>query len=734
LYRLDPARGGSAANEASTSNEFKTRASPASDASRSEVDAVGSVSRRSFLKTAAALGAAAAWGRRAAARSQIAWHERRDVYPEGVASGDPDSGSVLLWTRRPPLDGLPAARLTVEVAEDEHFSHVVATAAIPLLESSDWTARVLVGGLASARVYWYRFSDPEGNGSRVGRTITAPSTTDARPVHFAFVSCQNANQGAQNAYRRMIFEDERAARGEQLSFVLHLGDFIYEIVWYPEDRPQGMYDRRLRDIVRYPHGEKIQDFHIPTTVADYRAIYRSYLHDSDLQDARARWPFVCMWDNHEFSWQGWQGLERFGGRDRPAQTRKVAANQAFFEYQPARVLTPAGVTSDAFVPPAVVDAPVTRFDEHGLGVEPNNLAAIGSLRGYRALRWGRNVELIITDQRSYRSEEPTSRPEAQPFVNDRFPGFVPEEVLEALDGGSTYNGGRPPEFIRYGGTEVPNFRRSAPPTTLLGAEQKAWFLERLRSSTAPWKIWGDTVATLDMRADPQNLPTGLGAPWPGQSYAGFDASYGAGDHSTAYVERGEIYDFVRANGITGFTTIAGDRHSFWAGLAAKALPPKPFDPVGIAFVVGSISAPGMIEALEHGLPATHPLRPLFVGQAPADHGPQPIMNLLLHHGVKSCLEYVRTGEIDKARALSNPNLAPHVSFVDMGGHGYAVVHVTRDTLETEFVCIPRPLERSQDRDGGPIRYRTRHRAQLWRRGERPRLALRVVEGDPKFST
>ena len=79
--------------------------------------------------------------------------------------------------------------------------------------------------------------------SRVGRTITAPAADDPRPVKFAFVSCQNANQGAQHAYRRMIFEDERAPEAERLGFVLHLGDFIYEIVWYPEDRPQGMYDR-----------------------------------------------------------------------------------------------------------------------------------------------------------------------------------------------------------------------------------------------------------------------------------------------------------------------------------------------------------------------------------------------------------------------------------------------------------------------------------------------------------
>jgi alkaline phosphatase D len=345
----------------------------------------------------------------------------------------------------------------VEVAEDAAFRRVIATASAPISEASDWTCRVLVGGLKPSHIYWYRFTDADGFGSRVGRTITAPADDDPRPVRFAFISCQNANDGAQNAYRRMIYEDEHAAEPDRLGFVLHLGDFIYELVWYPEDRPQGMYDRRLRDIVRYPHGEKIDDFHIPTTVDDYRAIYRSYLHDPDLQDARARWPFANMWDNHEFSWKGWQGLQKFDGTTRPAQTRKVAANQAFFEYQPARVAKPGDPSLDRFNPPKVADTAITHFDQNGLGQEQNNLAAIGSLKGYRALRWGRNVELIITDQRTYRSEEPSDREEAKPFSSKDFPQMFPEEAIEILDAGRTYNEGRPPDSIRFGGAQVPNF-------------------------------------------------------------------------------------------------------------------------------------------------------------------------------------------------------------------------------------------------------------------------------------
>jgi alkaline phosphatase D len=683
------------------------------------------ISRRAFMELAVAFGATAAWGQTSATPSRVQWRERRDLYPEGVASGDPDHNSVLLWTRHP-----GATRLHVEVAEDDAFQRVVVRADAPIGESSDGICRVLAGGLQPGRVYWYRFTDQEGNGSRVGRTITAPADDDARPVRFAFVSCQNANQGAQHAYRRMIFEDERAAPADRLGFVLHLGDFIYEIVWYPEDRPQGMYDRRLRDIVRYEHGEKIADFHVPTTLDDYRAVYRAYLHDPDLQDARARWPFVCMWDNHEFSWLGWQGFQKFNGKNRPAQTKKVAANQAFFEYQPARMSKPGAATLERFEPPRVTDAPITSFDDHGLGQEPNNLAAIGSLTGYRALRWGRHVDLIITDQHSYRSEEPTDREEARAFSSKDFPELIPEEVMEILDAGRAYAGGHPPASIAYGSASVPNFRGNEPPQTILGAEQKAWFLDRLRRSTATWKIWGNTSGTLDMRADPQHLPAGLTpTPWPGAGYAGF----GGGDHSGAFVERGEIYDFVRANGITGFATVAGDRHSFWAGLAAKALPPKAFEPVGVAFITGSISAPGLVEAFEHRFAKDHPLRPLFVGQGPSDAGPQPTVNLLLKHGVRACLEYTASGDINKARALSDAQLAPHLSFVDMGGHGYAVVHATREAIEAEFVCIPRPLERSERPDGGPLLYRARFSARTWANGERPALARTIVEGDPRFS-
>jgi alkaline phosphatase D len=683
-------------------------------------------SRRDFLQLAGLLGASLAWGA-GCSRSQKRVTPRLDRFPQGVASGDPDEHSVLLWTRRPPAGDSVARRVTVEIAEDEGFVRVIATATAELDAASDWTCRVLAAGLAPARVYWYRFIDDTGGGSRIGRTRTAPARDDARPVRFAFASCQNVCQGAQNAYRRMIFEDERRAEADQLGFVLHLGDFIYEVTWYPEDRPQGMYARTLRDLVRFETGEKIRDFHVPVTVNDYRALYRAYLEDPDLQDARARWPFVCMWDNHEFSWRGWQSIMKFDG-PRPGQTRKVAANQAWFEYQPARVVASGGDPRTQFTAPAVADVSVEQFDDHGLGQEPNNLAAIRSLVIYRSLRWGKHLDLILTDNHSFAMESAMDRPEALPFKPKEFPFLAPADVIEIFDAGRRYPGGAP-ATIQFGNAEVPNARADHAPQTALGCEQKAWFLKQLETSTATWKVWGNSLATLDARTDAANLPAAMGARWPGSGYAALDS----GDWSAYRAERAQIFERVRRSGVSGFAIVSGDRHSFWAGLASPSLPPEPFEPVGVEFTVGSISAPGLIEAAEYRFPASLAVRDLYVHRRAPGAPYEPTLNMLLLHGVASCLEYVKTGDLERALALSNPDVAPHLSFLDLGGHGYAVVELSATALETEFVCIPRPLERSTAPDGGPLAYRVAHRVALWTAGQSPRLERTRLEGKPPLA-
>ena len=684
---------------------------------------MGTMTRREALRLATTLGASLAWPSLRLSAGAAGNEERRDLYPQGVASGDPIPDSVILWTRRPPLAGRPSRWLTIDIAADPDFAHLVTRARASLSVESDWTCRVLAAGLHPASVYWYRFTDEQGFSSRAGRTITAPAPGDDRPVRFAFVSCQNVQLGACNAYRRMISEDERRPPEERLQFVLHLGDFVYEIVWYPEDRPQGYYDRSVRDIVRYLGGEKIGDFHVPTTVDDYRALYQAYLLDPDLQDARARWPFVCVWDKHEFSWKGWQSQQVFGAT-RPRQTRKTAANQAWFEHQPARIARPGGAPLERFEPPRLTDTPIARFDADGLGLEPGNLAAINSLHIFRTFRYGRHVELFLTDNRSFRAEPLTDRAEAAPFRPKDFPFVVAEDVVEVLDAGRSCGGGHPLATIPFAGAQLPNPRRDEPPLSMLGAAQKAWFLSRLGTSSATWKLWGNSVAMLDWRIDFENLPPEIGPRWPTTGYALLSDD----DWSGYRAERREIFEFLRQHRVTGFVSLAGDRHSFLAGVVSSDLPPKPFHPVGAEFVVGSVSAPGLVEAAKHALAKDNPLRDVYVQQPSPDAPVRPAINAALLYGVRACLALAGGADLGQAMAVQNPDLAPHLRFADLGGHGYAAVTASRDALETEFVCIPPPLSRSPGPDGGPLAYRVTHQVRSWSPGEAPQVLRTRVEG------
>jgi len=675
------------------------------------------LTRRQFAQAAAAAGAVLAIGKGSAAAP--AWRERRDLYPQGVASGDPAPDSVLLWTRRQPADGdaRTGYLLTVEVAKDPAFRKVVVRGKADVTADTDWTCRFMAAGLKPASEYWYRFTDDDGNGSRVGRTLTAPAEGDARPARFTFVSCQDMSIGAANAYRRMIYEDERRPRAEQLGFVLHLGDFIYEVVKYPDEVPEGKdRGRRVRPLFKYPDGDKVGSYHIPATLTDYRTVYRAYLTDPDLQDARARWPFVPVWDNHEFSWQGYQGMQVFGGKERPAQTKKVAANQAWWEFQPARVARP-GADKDRFQAPAVKDTPITEFDENGFGRNADNEAAVESLTIYRAFRYGRNAEMILTDNRSYKIADW----DGSPVSPEGFPTFIDEDTARVIDDGRAANGGKPPATLRFDGKDIPNPGVDQPMQSYLGPKQRAWLVDRLSASQAPWKVWGHSFGTLASRTDPANLPEGMGPKWPGTGFGLAGGGY--------YAEHALIYDVLRKKGVTGLAIVAGDKHSFWAGLTSADLPPRAYDPVGVEFITGSISAQGFVEIGDRIVKPDHALHALYYT---GEHREIPAVNYLYLHGVRAALALSKSSAAE-ARKLSNPSVAPHLKFMDLNGHGYGLVTVTADWLETEFVCIPVPFERSESADGGPLRYRVRHRVQRWKAGEQPKLAQTVVEGNADYS-
>ena len=159
------------------------------------------------------------------------------------------------------------------------------------------------------------------------------------------------------------------------------------------------------------------------------------------------------------------------------------------------------------------------------------------------------------------------------------------------------------------------------------------------------------------------------SPWPGAGYA----SFGGGDWSGYVTER------ARSSTSCASSASAASRSSPAIAIRSGPAAPRrrcrraPFEPVGVEFITGSISAPGLPEGLEHNMPKDHPLRSLFVHQPAPDAPYQRTVNMLLLHGVRSCLEFVKTGDYERALKLSNREMSPHLQFLDLGGHGYAAV-------------------------------------------------------------
>jgi alkaline phosphatase D len=189
--------------------------------------------------------------------------ERRDLYPQGVASGDPTADSVIVWTRRPVVSGSMASKLTVQLSTDPDFKKIISGGTNKISAEADWTCRFLATGLKPNQVYWYRFIDEHGFASRVGRTVTAPGENSDTPVRFTFVSCQSPTESALNAYRRMIYEDEARPTHEQLNFVLHLGDFIYEVTGMPKIIRMGIAAGLSRICTSFQTVEKLATFTFP---------------------------------------------------------------------------------------------------------------------------------------------------------------------------------------------------------------------------------------------------------------------------------------------------------------------------------------------------------------------------------------------------------------------------------------------------------------------------------------
>ncbi|HEX7037581.1 MAG TPA: alkaline phosphatase D family protein [Pseudomonadales bacterium] len=239
-----------------------------------------------------------------------------DVFQHGVASGDPLSDRVILWTRITTADAKPVA-VRWQIAADPDFRRVVNEGATTALPARDHTVKVDALGLEPARTYYYRFISGTAE-SPIGRTRTLPERTVNR-LRIAVASCANLPFGYFTAYHHI------AARHD-LDLVLHLGDYLYE--YAPRTYGDGS------DI-----GRVHQPPHEIVTLADYRTRHAQYKRDADLQEAHRQHPWICVWDDHETA----NNSYRDGAQNHNPElgegewaVRRRAAIQAYHEWLPIR--------------------------------------------------------------------------------------------------------------------------------------------------------------------------------------------------------------------------------------------------------------------------------------------------------------------------------------------------------------------------------------------------------------
>jgi alkaline phosphatase D len=449
-------------------------------------------SRRAFVAGAGALGAVTIFSPQALAQ-ELSRRKRRaptlrgGTFKEGVLSGDPTPKGITLWTRVAGVEGRGSVEL--EVARDRGFRKVVARELIPTSGRIDHAVKARVGGLDPHEQYFYRFSTKSRN-SPVGRFRTALPADSRQPVRFAFFSCQDYTFGYYNAHALLARED--------VDFVVNLGDYIYAEAYHNAGSQSG--------------GVRTDPIGVADSLADYRAKYALYRSDRNLRRVHAKFPMISIWDDHEVI-DNYAGGAPGNGEVPPlAESLQRAAYRAYFESMP----TYAG--------------PPRR----------------GS-RIYKAMRFGRNVDLVLLDQRQYRGDQP---------CGDKQLGAACPELEQPRD--------------------------------FLGRRQMNFVKRRLDRTPAVWKLLASQ--TMAMKTI-----------YPGGQYIGFDAWQGYPG------ERRELLQFIKSKNIRDVAFLTGDIHTFIAG--DVRINDNDKVPVATEFVGGSITSQGLGEGGGGLVPGADPRNP-----------------------------------------------------------------------------------------------------------------------------
>lgn len=297
----------------------------------------------------------------AAAAELDARRIKDDPFTLGVASGDPQPTSVLLWTRLAPAPyepggGLPQERVSVrwELAHDARFRRIARRGTATAHPEYGHSVHVEADHLDPGRRYYFRFRAGQWV-SDTGRTRTAPAA-GSRPgsLTLAAVSCQAYHDGYFTAHKHLAQDD--------VDVVFHLGDYLYEYAVNAAGGARNYTDRTLP--AHYNKETK--------TLQDYRLRYGLYKSDPDLRAAHAAHPFVVTWDDHETENNYADDISENGDPAAEFLLRRAAAYRAYWENLPLRR-------------PQLPKGPDAQL--------------------YRRLVWGRLAQFDILDTRQYRSDQ-----------------------------------------------------------------------------------------------------------------------------------------------------------------------------------------------------------------------------------------------------------------------------------------------------------------------------------------
>lgn len=304
-----------------------------------------------------------------------------ELFPQSVASGDPRPTSVILWTRVADAGRADDIPLTLQLAADEGFTTVLGSFDLSAFAAADHTLKVRVASLPSDFRLYYRFvylKDGAYLSSRTGRTRTAPAANSTRAVKFAYASCQDFNGRFYNPYLKLLNED--------LDFVVHLGDYIYETTGDPrfQTPTEGRKVTFSDTAGALALGTADARFYAAQSLSNYRELYKTYRGDSLLQQIQERFPIIAIWDDHEFADDSWGATASHsdGRQSELSETRKRNAEQAWFEYMP---VDPSAGSSTGVV-----------------GVQISELYPNSKI--YRDFPFGKNMHLMMTDFRTYRPD------------------------------------------------------------------------------------------------------------------------------------------------------------------------------------------------------------------------------------------------------------------------------------------------------------------------------------------